>query len=330
MLAMFPLLAKEASGWDPSYFFAFSGKKMAWKCGQGHDWEAIISNRTNHGQGCPFCKGTRVITGVNDLATKFPHIAVEAFNWDPSTVKHGAIQKRKWQCSNGHVYEMAPNSRTQGRNCPECAISGYKTDRAAWIYLITQNEQQKIGITNVPRDRLNTHKRNGWHLVHKVGAMDGYVVALIESQIKKWLKQESMVLPGTHENWLISDFKAVSVYDVASAAGVDEWLWHRLIWGGPDGLSITPKGETPMANRPPITAAIDLTADTLNALKAAGPNERGNYSLDLAVWPNERKTSDRAPGYTGTVKVKGDKDGSKGKSYASVWVNEAASSDDLF
>ena len=75
-----------------------------------------------------------------------------------------------------------------------------------------------------------------------------------------------------------------------------------------------------MANRPPITAAIDLTPDVLNALKQAGPNERGNYSLDMAVWENTKKTSDRAPGYTGSVKVKGQKDGAKG--YASVWVNE--------
>jgi hypothetical protein len=42
-----------------------------------------------------------------------------------------------------------------------------------------------------------------------------------------------------------------------------------------------------MANKPPITAAIDLTIDTLAALKKKGPNDRGNYSLDLAVWPND-------------------------------------------
>lgn len=85
-----------------------------------------------------------------------------------------------------------------------------------------------------------------------------------------------------------------------------------------------------MANRPPITAAIDLTPDTLNALKQAGPNNRGNYSLDVAVWENTKKTSDRAPGFTGSVKVKGQKDGPK--SYASVWVNESigGGSDDLF
>jgi hypothetical protein len=84
-----------------------------------------------------------------------------------------------------------------------------------------------------------------------------------------------------------------------------------------------------MANRPPITAAIDLTSDLLNALKKAGPNERGNYSLDMAVWPNEKRTSDRAPGFTGSVKLKGgDREGPKG--YASVWQNETSGSDDLF
>ena len=83
-----------------------------------------------------------------------------------------------------------------------------------------------------------------------------------------------------------------------------------------------------MANRPPITAAIDLTPDVLNALKQAGPNERGNYSLDMAVWDNNKRTSDRAPGYTGSVKVKGQKDGAKG--YASVWVNEDLSDDAPF
>ena len=83
-----------------------------------------------------------------------------------------------------------------------------------------------------------------------------------------------------------------------------------------------------MAGKPPITAAIDLTPDVLNALKQAGPNDRGNYSLDMAVWENQKRSSDRAPQYTGSVKVKGQKEGAKG--YASVWDNRDAGSDDLF
>jgi hypothetical protein len=86
-----------------------------------------------------------------------------------------------------------------------------------------------------------------------------------------------------------------------------------------------------MANRPPITAALDLTGDLLNALKKAGPNERGNYSLDMAVWVNDKRTSDRAPGFTGSVKVKGDKDGPKWVMPLLVWQNESSESGtDLF
>jgi hypothetical protein len=87
-----------------------------------------------------------------------------------------------------------------------------------------------------------------------------------------------------------------------------------------------------VANRPTITAAIDLTPDLLNALKKAGANDRGNYSLDMAVWPNERMTSERSPSFTGSVKIKGDKEGPKG--YASVWQSDdgggSSSSTDLF
>ena len=85
-----------------------------------------------------------------------------------------------------------------------------------------------------------------------------------------------------------------------------------------------------MADRPTFSAVLDLTSDLLNALKKAGPNERGNYSLEMAVWPNKKITCDRSPSLTGSVKVKGDKDGPKG--YASVWQNESSegSGTDLF
>jgi len=38
-----------------------SNKKVWWKCPKGndHEWEAIISNRTRRGDGCPFCAGRK-------------------------------------------------------------------------------------------------------------------------------------------------------------------------------------------------------------------------------------------------------------------------------
>jgi len=45
----------------PNDITAGSGKKVWWKCGNGHEWEATIYNRVK-GNGCPFCSGRFVWT----------------------------------------------------------------------------------------------------------------------------------------------------------------------------------------------------------------------------------------------------------------------------
>lgn len=57
-----------AAQWHPtkngdlqiSNFSAGSGKKVWWRCKEGHEWEAVIASR-NSGRGCPFCSGQRVM-----------------------------------------------------------------------------------------------------------------------------------------------------------------------------------------------------------------------------------------------------------------------------
>jgi very-short-patch-repair endonuclease len=39
----------------PENFLPFSAKKVWWKAKCGHEWEALISNRTSNGTGCPKC-----------------------------------------------------------------------------------------------------------------------------------------------------------------------------------------------------------------------------------------------------------------------------------
>lgn len=51
----------------PSDFTRGSGKKVWWKCSKGHEWEAIIANRTINGRGCPYCAKQRALYGINDL-----------------------------------------------------------------------------------------------------------------------------------------------------------------------------------------------------------------------------------------------------------------------
>ena len=59
----FPELAKE---WHPTkngtlkpnMVSCGSGKKVWWICKNGHEWQAIIKNRSK-GNGCPYCSGRK-------------------------------------------------------------------------------------------------------------------------------------------------------------------------------------------------------------------------------------------------------------------------------
>ena len=116
-------IAKQAFGWDPRTLTFGSNKKVKWKCELEHIWEVVVAKRTNRGDGCPFCSGHRVFTGFNDLATTYPAIARQAFEWDPTTLLAGSNKKRKWKCELEHIWEASVNSRASNakKGCPYCA-----------------------------------------------------------------------------------------------------------------------------------------------------------------------------------------------------------------
>jgi hypothetical protein len=63
LLNSFPEIIEE---WDyeknklsPKEYTEYSGKKVFWKCKNGHSWESTIANRTFIGNGCPICSESR-------------------------------------------------------------------------------------------------------------------------------------------------------------------------------------------------------------------------------------------------------------------------------
>jgi len=115
----FPKLAREAEGWDPKTVSAHSGKKLKWKCPEGHKYFATVSNRANGGN-CSVCAGRQVLKGINDLGTTHPKIAKEADGWNASLYTQGSSKKMAWKCRYGHCWNAAIGSRTRGNNCPTC------------------------------------------------------------------------------------------------------------------------------------------------------------------------------------------------------------------
>ena len=125
-----PKIAKE---WHPTKNGALkpenvingSHEKVWWLGKCGHEWKAVIGDRTNGGNSCPFCANNKLLVGFNDLKTKNPELVKE---WH--TIKNGKLKpedffpnshvKVWWICPNGHEYEAYIIHRNNGTGCPVC------------------------------------------------------------------------------------------------------------------------------------------------------------------------------------------------------------------
>ncbi len=99
--------------------------KVWWQCSFNHEWQVAPQSRS-HGSGCPFCSGTAVLAGFNDLATTNPELAKQ---WHPSkngdltprAVIAGTNKKIWWLCSKGHEWPASGYNRLNGTGCPLCS-----------------------------------------------------------------------------------------------------------------------------------------------------------------------------------------------------------------
>lgn len=125
-----------AAQWDeekngalrPNNVTAGSNRRVWWRCEKGHSYRAVIAQRVQRGDGCPYCANRKVLPSFNDLATAAPLVAKQ---WHetrngaltPEMVTAGSHKKAWWQCSYGHVWKAAIYSRAgvQQCGCPVCA-----------------------------------------------------------------------------------------------------------------------------------------------------------------------------------------------------------------
>ena len=125
-----------AAQWDeekngvlhPNNVTAGSNRRVWWRCEKGHSYRAVIAQRVQRGDGCPYCANRKVLPGFNDLATAAPLVAKQ---WHaslngaltPEMVTAGSHKKAWWRCSYGHVWKATIYSRAgvQQCGCPVCA-----------------------------------------------------------------------------------------------------------------------------------------------------------------------------------------------------------------
>ncbi len=125
---------KLAEDWHPSKngkltpkdVRAMSHKKVWWQCKKGHEWESIISNRSQHNRGCPYCVNQKACAD-NCLALINPKLANEWHptkngNLTPKDVTPGSSRKKFWWlCKKDHEWDAIIKSRSNGCACPYCS-----------------------------------------------------------------------------------------------------------------------------------------------------------------------------------------------------------------
>jgi len=118
-----PDLAGQADGWDPQNYIAGTARKLSWKCALGHTWVATGNSRVSKGSGCPVCSNKKIVSGINDLASKNPDLARQADGWDPSTTAPHSNKKLAWVClkNSQHRWNESVANRSKGRGCPFCS-----------------------------------------------------------------------------------------------------------------------------------------------------------------------------------------------------------------
>lgn len=109
---------------QPSQVLAFANRKVWWKGQCGHEWSALISDRSS-GHGCPYCKDHKLLIGFNDFQTCHPDLALEWSDRNdvhPSSIPEKKLMIARWKCRNcGGEYRQWINSRLAGSKCPYCS-----------------------------------------------------------------------------------------------------------------------------------------------------------------------------------------------------------------
>lgn len=112
-----------------------SRRKVEWQCGSDvrHVWTASVTARSR-GQGCPFCCGREVLSGVNDFATLRPYLTYE---WDheendflPQEVPISSSKRAAWVClaNSQHRWSAFIYDRARGTQCPHCHVASVTSE----------------------------------------------------------------------------------------------------------------------------------------------------------------------------------------------------------
>ena len=110
----------------PDQVVCGSTRRVWWQCGSGHVWAASVKSRAA-GAGCPYCTGRRISPGKMIWPPCIPlwpgNGTPPKMGADPGGGGPGSRRQVWWQCPQGHTWQAAVFSRSQGAGA-RCARAG--------------------------------------------------------------------------------------------------------------------------------------------------------------------------------------------------------------
>ena len=118
------------------------------QCGKGHNWETS-PGQVMGGTGCPLCYDKN-----HPLSTEIVNERIADRGLVLLDEYINSSTKRRFRCSEGHIWESVPASVLIGRGCPTCAEPGFDPNELAILYYLAVttddgDTRYKIGITNL-------------------------------------------------------------------------------------------------------------------------------------------------------------------------------------
>lgn len=148
------------------------------------------------GAGCPRCaEGKRNLSRVAErdrVAELFVGRAqrVHGARYDYTNTKYGKNCDARVEvgCHQHGPFKVSPSNHLKGKGCPSCAKTGFDPAKPAYLYLLLgetreQGSVVKVGISNVPRQRLAGNRKNdgiAWRMVRVARYPDGWLPVAFE------------------------------------------------------------------------------------------------------------------------------------------------------
>jgi Zn finger protein HypA/HybF involved in hydrogenase expression len=162
----FVRLAKDKHGDTYEYknvHYTFSNVKVSITCKVHGDFMMTPANHLT-GLGCDKCADARNGLACRKSQEQYLQECYEVWGdtYDYSLLDYvHAKHKVKIRCRKHGVFEKIPNKHLNGQGCPRCATSGFKIDAPAHLYVLSEGEITKVGITNREvKERVRTIRKS--------------------------------------------------------------------------------------------------------------------------------------------------------------------------